>query len=119
MDTFKNFYGLGQGLGRRPAAVADLPLHPYYVNKCLCFHAGILLTDKQPLGVAIPGYVENTLSTPIILGYFSGICAALLLPPLWYLKRGRRGLPSSEIATALWFVLCGFIHLGLEGMFSL
>lgn len=74
------------------------PLHPYY-----------------PLGVAIPSYVANTLSTQEILAIFSSVCGCILLPTWHFTRRFRPDLPANQIFTVLWFVLCGFIHLGLEG----
>ncbi|KAF3766738.1 hypothetical protein M406DRAFT_29095, partial [Cryphonectria parasitica EP155] len=76
-------------------------LHPYY-----------------PPGVVIQGYVANTLSTPAILMYFCSLCAAALSPAFFLINRRRSGLPSSELATALWFVLCGYIHIVVEGYFA-
>ncbi|KAI8959299.1 3-beta-hydroxysteroid-Delta(8),Delta(7)-isomerase [Daldinia sp. FL1419] len=76
--------------------------HPYY-----------------PLGVVIAGFVAKTLSTQEILTIFTGTCICILGPTWLYLRYARRELPLSDVLTALWFVLCGFIHLGLEGYFAL
>ncbi|RYP73981.1 hypothetical protein DL771_003292 [Monosporascus sp. 5C6A] len=76
--------------------------HPYY-----------------PLGVAIPDYVANTLSTPTIIAIFATACFCALLPAFFLIRRARPNISSSELATALWFVLCGCIHLVLEGNFAL
>ncbi|KAJ8121913.1 hypothetical protein ONZ43_g1756 [Nemania bipapillata] len=81
--------------------IPNTPLHPYY-----------------PLGVAIPGYVAKTLTTQEILAIFTATCLGILIPTWLYIRHIRRDLPSSEVLTALWFVLCGFIHLGLEGYFA-
>jgi cholestenol delta-isomerase len=78
--------------------VLEAALHPYY-----------------PLGVAIPGYVAKVLTTQEILGIFTTTCLGILIPTWLYIRHSRHDLPSSEVLTALWFVLCGFIHLGLEG----
>ncbi|KND87801.1 3-beta-hydroxysteroid-Delta(8),Delta(7)-isomerase, partial [Tolypocladium ophioglossoides CBS 100239] len=72
-----------------------------------------------PPGVEVPGYVANTLSTPAVLAVFCATVSAVLLPTYLAIRRARPGLPPGEVATALWFVLCGFIHLGLEGHFAL
>ncbi|OTB16720.1 hypothetical protein K445DRAFT_317003 [Daldinia sp. EC12] len=80
----------------------DTPVHPYY-----------------PLGVVIAGYVAKTLSTQEILGIFTGTCVCILGPTWLSLRHARRNLSNSDVLTALWFVLCGFIHLGLEGYFAL
>jgi cholestenol delta-isomerase len=68
-----------------------------------------------PLGVAIPNYSANTMSTPVILAWFCGIGATIILPTLAIAKSKRPGIPKSELATAAWFVLCAFIHFFLEG----
>ncbi|KAH7363294.1 3-beta-hydroxysteroid-Delta(8),Delta(7)-isomerase [Plectosphaerella cucumerina] len=72
-----------------------------------------------PLGVAIPNYSANTMSTPVILAWFCGIGATIILPTLAIAKSKRPGIPKSELATAAWFVLCAFIHFFLEGYFAL
>ncbi|KAI1371092.1 emopamil binding protein [Hypoxylon crocopeplum] len=79
----------------------EAPLHPYY-----------------PIGVVITGYVAKTLSTLEILGIFTVTCLSILAPTLLYIRRTRPHLPSGDVLTALWFVLCGSIHLGLEGYFA-
>ncbi|KAI0186935.1 emopamil binding protein [Xylaria flabelliformis] len=83
------------------SGVLNAPLHPYY-----------------PLGVAIPGYVAKILTTQEILAIFVTTCLGILIPAWVYIRHARGDLPSSEIFTALWFVLCGSIHLGLEGYFA-
>ncbi|GAP87411.1 putative emopamil binding protein [Rosellinia necatrix] len=77
------------------------PLHPYY-----------------PLGVEIPGFVAKVLTTQEILTIFTTTCLAILVPAWLYTRYTRHDLPASEVFVVLWFVLCGFIHLGLEGYFA-
>jgi hypothetical protein len=72
--------------------------HPYY-----------------PLGVSIPNYVENTISTPAILIYFVAACATLMLTSYGVIKTTKPRLGTGDVATALWFILCGCIHIGIEG----
>ncbi|RYC66049.1 hypothetical protein CHU98_g143 [Xylaria longipes] len=81
--------------------VLNAPLHPYY-----------------PLGVVIPGYVAKVLTTQEILAIFTSTCLGILVPTWLYIRHTRSDLSSSEVFTALWFVLCGSIHLGLEGYFA-
>jgi hypothetical protein len=81
--------------------VLGSPLHPYY-----------------PLGVTIPGYVAKILTTQEILGIFTATCLSILVPTWLYIRHVRPNLSASQVSTALWFVLCGFIHLGLEGKFQ-
>jgi cholestenol Delta-isomerase len=74
------------------------PLHPYY-----------------PLGVLIPDYVENTISTFTILAWFTAACTIILGSSLVVIRSIKPKLSNGDIATSLWFVLCAFIHLGIEG----
>lgn len=74
-------------------------LHPYY-----------------PLGVVIPGYVAPSMSTLEILTKFTLTCLCILVPTGAYVYTRRRPVSRPNAIAALWFVLCGFIHLGLEGM---
>ncbi|KAH6658516.1 3-beta-hydroxysteroid-Delta(8),Delta(7)-isomerase [Truncatella angustata] len=83
-------------------AVSDAPLHPYY-----------------PLGVVITGFVAKTLSTVEILSIFTATCLSILVPTWAYIRRYRPHLSLGDRSIALWFVLCGSIHLGLEGYFAL
>ncbi|KAL1835393.1 hypothetical protein VTJ49DRAFT_6818 [Mycothermus thermophilus] len=79
------------------------PAHPYY-----------------PTTAAIGGgYTPNTLSTPTLLAIFATGCTAILGAtyvgvPRFAAKRGIR-LGCAEVATVMWFVLCGFIHIFFEG----
>lgn len=66
-----------------------------------------------PLGVVLPGYTPNTLTTPTLLAIFGTACVAALVPAYAVLRRAK--LSSGEVAAAMWFVLCGCIHLVLEG----
>jgi len=75
------------------------PLHPYY-----------------PLGVAIPGYVAPSMPTLEILTKFTLTCLSILIPTGVYVYTRRRPVSRPDTIAVLWFVLCGFIHLGLEGM---
>lgn len=75
-------------------------LHPYY-----------------PLGVVIPGYVAPSLSTVEILTKFTLTCLSILLPTGLFVYSRKRPLSRQDAVATLWFVLCGFIHLGLEGMY--
>lgn len=76
-----------------------VPSHPYY-----------------PLGVVIPGYIAPSLSTVEILTKFTLTCLSILLPTGLFVYCRKRPLSRQDTVATLWFVLCGFIHLGLEGM---
>ncbi|KAK4238410.1 EBDP4, emopamil-binding protein [Achaetomium macrosporum] len=80
--------------------------HPYY-----------------PLGVEIAGYVANHFSVTAILAIFTTACAAVfglthLAIPRVRRRAGLPSLPTGERLTVLWFVLCGCIHLVLEGYYA-
>lgn len=78
------------------AAVA----HPYY-----------------PLGIQILDYAANEYSVPTLLAYFATGCTGVFALTYVAVSRVRPGLPCSELATILWFVLCGCIHLFFEGYY--
>ncbi|PHH63641.1 hypothetical protein CDD81_5622 [Ophiocordyceps australis] len=81
---------------------SSTPMHPYY-----------------PLGVSIPDYTPKTLNTRTILAIFVTACSGVLVPAFILIRRARPSLSTSEVATAMWFLLCGFIHVVLEGNFAL
>ncbi|KAI1268653.1 3-beta-hydroxysteroid-Delta(8),Delta(7)-isomerase [Xylariaceae sp. FL1019] len=83
------------------SSIRGTPPHPYY-----------------PLGVAIPEYTTNDLSTQQILAIFTSACIAVLTPTLCLARHKRPDLSSAELTTVLWFVLCGSIHSCLEGYFA-
>ncbi|KAK6823570.1 hypothetical protein PG995_006312 [Apiospora arundinis] len=84
-----------------PAGGDALPDHPFY-----------------PLGIALPGYIANEMSTIQILCISAATCGSVMLPTLLAINRKRPELPKRELSTAMWFVLCGCIHLILEGYFA-
>lgn len=71
-----------------------------------------------PPGVVIAGYVPNTLSTLQILAIFTTTLTSILVPCYFLIRRVRPAISTADMAAALWFVLCGVIHLGLEGRFT-
>lgn len=75
--------------------------HPYY-----------------PLGAAVPGYVVNSLPAPSLVTTFAVGCGVILASSSALVRKSRPGIPRGELAAALWFVLCGFIHFFFEGLFS-
>lgn len=77
------------------------------------------LHSYYPPNVRIQGYVPNTLSTIQILAIFTSTLSSILIPCFFLIRRIRPTIPKTEMATALWFVLCGVIHLGLEGTYPL
>jgi cholestenol delta-isomerase len=76
-------------------------LHPYF-----------------PLGIEIPGYQANALSAGTLVSTFVAGCAAIFLVTYSIIQMTRPSLSYGGIATTMWFVLCGFIHLFFEGYFA-
>jgi len=65
------------------------PSHPYY-----------------PRDVDIPGYAANEWHFTTLLAVFGSGCVSILSTALVVTTRKRPDLPSTEILTVLWFVLC-------------
>ncbi|KAL9944892.1 hypothetical protein D7B24_009410 [Verticillium nonalfalfae] len=84
------------------ASALGLPIHPFH-----------------PLDAIVNDYVENTMSTLTILTIFASTCVAILLPTLLLIRRLRPNLSTGDVSTAMWFIVSGSIHLGLEGYFSI
>ncbi|KAL0944845.1 3-beta-hydroxysteroid-delta -isomerase [Colletotrichum truncatum] len=80
---------------------ATIPLHPYH-----------------PLDASLPGYAENKLDALAICSAFAAGTITILAPTYKIIRRSNPSLPNGELATALWFVLCGFIHFFFEGYFA-
>jgi cholestenol delta-isomerase len=76
----------------------DSVKHPYY-----------------PLDANIAGYVANESTVLSLLGSFVAGCAAIFVFTYLIVKRVNPRLPTSELITVMWFVLCGCIHLFFEG----
>lgn len=83
------------------APEAVLPKHPYY-----------------PLGVEVAGYLANEWSVLTLLTIFATGCAAIFSCTYLIVTKIRPKLPTSELLTILWFVLCGFIHTFFEGYYA-
>lgn len=60
----------------------------------------------HPVGVKIPGYAANQWHFTTLLAVFGSGCGAVLLTALIVARRKRPDLPTTEILTILWFVLC-------------
>lgn len=82
-------------------AIVNMTSHPYF-----------------PAGVEIPGYVANSLPLPMLLSsFFSGI-AVIWAATYVLVTRTRPNITRSDLATSLWFGMCGCIHLFFEGYFA-
>jgi hypothetical protein len=65
-----------------------------------------LLHPYCPREVAIPGYVENSLSVSTLLATFATAEAVLLTSTYFAVKRWRPSITPPDLLTVLWFVLC-------------
>jgi cholestenol delta-isomerase len=82
-------------------ASLPVPAHPYY-----------------PLEVPIVGYLANEWNTFELCSMFAAGCAAIFSVTYVIVKRLRPTASVGDLATIMWFVLCGFIHLFFEGYFA-
>ncbi|KAI6780231.1 3-beta-hydroxysteroid-Delta(8) [Emericellopsis cladophorae] len=71
-----------------------------------------------PLGVPLPAYIANEFNGPQLVGVFAAGASVILGAAFLIINRVRPTLRKTEIFTALWFVLCGFIHFFFEGYFA-
>jgi cholestenol delta-isomerase len=76
----------------------DSVKHPYY-----------------PPDANIAGYVANESTVLSLLGSFVAGCAAMFGLTYLAVKRANPRLPTTDLVTVMWFVLCGCIHLFFEG----
>ncbi|KAL5045857.1 hypothetical protein BDW71DRAFT_182939 [Aspergillus fruticulosus] len=77
------------------------------------------LHSYYPLGVELSNYVANELSTPTLLAIFATACAIVFTVTTLLAKKANAQISNSELSKALWFALCGSIHLVLEGYYAL
>lgn len=71
-----------------------------------------------PLGTLMTNFTPNTIASPTLVLYFALGSGAILGTAYAIIKSARPSLSLSETSTALWFVLCGFIHFFFEGYFA-
>ncbi|EXJ61756.1 hypothetical protein A1O7_02186 [Cladophialophora yegresii CBS 114405] len=84
-----------------PTVVVVKPVHPYY-----------------PTEIEILNFVANDLTVPQLLATFATGCA-VILGLTWFLaSRFAPRLKKTDKLIAIWFCLCGFIHLFFEGYFA-
>jgi cholestenol delta-isomerase len=77
------------------------PLHPYY-----------------PLEAEIVGYLANEWNTVQLCSMFASGCAVIFVLTYTITTRVRPNVSVGDLATVMWFVLCGCIHLFFEGYFA-
>ncbi|XP_014676917.1 PREDICTED: 3-beta-hydroxysteroid-Delta(8),Delta(7)-isomerase-like [Priapulus caudatus] len=70
-----------------------------------------------PRSLKLPNYVPNTLTAPEILTIFGGAVALVGTLAFFAASRGRHSVTCRLAIT--WFVICGCIHLVLEGYFAI
>lgn len=70
-----------------------------------------------PVGALMADYAANTTPTPVLLLYFVLGTGSILAGALAIARRAQPNLSRENTLTAMWFVLCGFIHLFFEGMY--
>lgn len=78
--------------------MADLPLHPF-----------------SPFVVELPTYVANTFSAAVLVSIFAAGCCVIFLVTYGLIQRMRPSMGNGEMLVAMWFALCGCIHLFFEG----
>jgi cholestenol delta-isomerase len=75
--------------------------HPYY-----------------PIEKEIVGYLANKWGTLELVLMFSAGCVAIFSVTYTIVKRLRPNASTGDLATIMWFVLCGCIHSFFEGYFA-
>ncbi|EXJ66274.1 cholestenol delta-isomerase [Cladophialophora psammophila CBS 110553] len=84
-----------------PKVVVTKPIHPYY-----------------PTEIEIVNFAANEMSVPELLATFATGCT-IILSLTWFLTSSLAPrLRVVDKVIALWFCLCGFIHLFFEGYFA-
>lgn len=76
------------------------PLHPYY-----------------PLNAEITHYAANKTSVPSLLAIFFTTCSLLFTTTTLLARALNPHLTRAQVATVIWFVLSGSIHLVFEGYY--
>lgn len=87
-------------LQNKLANASSLASHPYY-----------------PPDIEIAGYLANAYGVPTLLSFFATGCVGIFTFTYFIISRTRSSLPTSELLTVLWFVLCGCIHAFFEGYY--
>ncbi|SMQ47829.1 unnamed protein product [Zymoseptoria tritici ST99CH_1A5] len=72
-----------------------------------------------PVGSFIANYAANENSVPYLLTLFFGACGILFTATYVVAKSTQPHMNGLDLATTMWFVLSGAIHLCFEGYYSL
>ncbi|KAG6017932.1 hypothetical protein E4U41_004094 [Claviceps citrina] len=76
------------------------PSHPYY-----------------PPTASIPSYRPNESSLPRVLITFAALVGLVTGLAYWQTTQSRLRLRPLDKCAAVWFALCGFLHVGFEGYY--
>ena len=76
--------------------------HPYY-----------------PPDLVLPGFMPNDIPVPILITSFAGAAGLVVWITSVLARTIRPGLGKTDLLTAMWFMLCGCIHLFFEGSSNL
>ncbi|KAI1341901.1 3-beta-hydroxysteroid-Delta(8),Delta(7)-isomerase [Xylariaceae sp. FL0016] len=71
-----------------------------------------------PVGVDIPSYAANESSSLRLVSTFAVVCAIVLVVAKTFATKANPDLATSELSKLLWSILCGSIHLILEGYYA-
>ncbi|KAL4924202.1 EXPERA domain-containing protein [Aspergillus undulatus] len=77
------------------------------------------LHSYYPVGIDIPNYAANELSTPSLLAIFIVVGTIVLASSTSVAKYANPRIPQAELLTVFWFALCGTIHSILEGYYAI
>jgi cholestenol delta-isomerase len=66
------------------------------------------LHSYYPLGVEIPLYIANELSTPALLAIFGAACTIVFSVTTFLAKKANPQISNPELYKTLWFALCRF-----------
>ncbi|KAK4034865.1 Emopamil-binding protein [Parachaetomium inaequale] len=80
---------------------ASMAGHPYY-----------------PPDLVLPGFMPNKTAVPILLMSFAGAAGFVFWTTSVLARTVQPGISKGKLLTAMWFMLCGCIHLFFEGYFA-
>ncbi len=76
--------------------------HPYY-----------------PPDLVLPGFMPNEIPVPILIASFAGASGLVVWITSVLARTIRPRIDKTDLLTAMWFMLCGCIHLFFEGWSNL
>ncbi|KAK4238408.1 Emopamil-binding protein [Achaetomium macrosporum] len=72
----------------------------------------------NPPDLALPGYVPNKTAVPVLLACFAAGVGFVFSTTSALARTVQPGISRGKLLTAMWFMLCGCIHLFFEGYFA-